>query len=148
MAIPKRKKKIAPATRATARPQAVVSLDQLRCCKDLQEWPSRWMESAVDILPGEQLVVCFRPFIDHLIQLQLSRGTICKHVDNLWVLGGEIIRDLNETRKLRKIPIPKLLFDTVEEDGPLPYGWEPDAALASFESTCRKLRRFLELQFK
>ena len=99
-----------------------------------------------DIPPGEQLVACFRPFLTHLIQLQLSRSTICKHANNLWVLGGEIIRDLHETPALRKVPIPKLLFDTVDEDGPLPYGWEPTAALASFESTCRKLRRFLELQ--
>ena len=51
----------------------------------------------------------------------------------------------NDTSSLRKIPIPKLLFDIVEDEGPLPYGWEPNAALASFESTCHKLRRFLEL---
>lgn len=98
-----------------------------------------------DIPPGEQLLACFRPFIDHLLQRQLSRATITKHVDNLWVLGGEIIRDLNDEPRLRKVPIPKLLFDTVDGDGPLPYGWEPDAALASFESTCRQLRRFLEI---
>jgi hypothetical protein len=99
-----------------------------------------------DIPPGEQLLECFRPFLDHLLQLQLSRSTISKHVNNLWVLGGDIIRRLQETPSLRRIPIPKLLFDIVEDVGPLPYGWEPNGALASFESTCRKLRRFLELQ--
>lgn len=121
-------------------------LDRLSCCKDLYEWPERWMGFPEDIPPGEQLVECFRPFLIHLIQLHLSRSTICKHANNLWLLGGEIIRRLDDTPSLRKTPIPKLLFDVVEDSGPLPYGWEPNAALASFESTCRKLRRFLELQ--
>lgn len=99
-----------------------------------------------DIPPGVKIVACFRPFLQHLIQLPLSRKTVCKHVNNLWVLGGEIIRDLHETPSLRKRPIEDLVFETVEEDGPLPYGCSSEQELRSFESTCRKLRRFLELQ--
>jgi hypothetical protein len=41
------------------------------------------------------LLACFRPFIAHLASSNLSRKTIQKHVDNLWILGGEIIRDVN-----------------------------------------------------
>lgn len=100
-----------------------------------------------DLPPGEKLVECFRPFIHDLIQLQLSRNTICKHVNNLWVLGGEIIRDLNETPSLRRVPIPKVLFDSLQNGGLLPYGWgDSEAELRSFESTCRKFSRFLDLQ--
>ena len=55
-----------------------------------------------DLPPGEKLVACFRPFLEHLVASGLSRKSVCKHIDNLWVLGGEIIRDLNEDLSLRK----------------------------------------------
>jgi site-specific DNA-cytosine methylase len=42
----------------------------------------------------QTLLACFRPFIEHLASSSLSPKTIRKHVDNLWILGGEIIRDL------------------------------------------------------
>ena len=96
-----------------------------------------------DLPPGEALVVCFRPFIEHLAASSLSPKTICRHVDNLWLLGGEIIRDLNYTPALRKVPAEKLLRDVVGADGgPLIYdGSEEDQR--SLDSTCRKLYRFL-----
>ena len=50
-----------------------------------------------DLPPGEKLVACFRPFLEELVGSDLSPKAIQKHVDNLWALGGEIIRDLNET---------------------------------------------------
>ena len=73
-------------------------------CKDLAEWPRSWMGLPEDLVPGEKMVVYFRPFLEHLVGLGLSRKTMRKHVDNLWVLGGEIIRDLHETPALRKVP--------------------------------------------
>ena len=37
--------------------------------------------------------------------------------DNLWILGGEIIRDLNGTPSLRKVPVEQLLCDVIDDDG-------------------------------
>ena len=51
-----------------------------------------------DLPVGQALLVCLRPFIEHLASSSLSRKTIRRHVDNLWLLGGEIIRDLNDYR--------------------------------------------------
>ena len=99
-----------------------------------------------DLPPGEHLVQCFRPFLHHLIDCQLSRKTLRKHVNNLWVLGGEIIRKLNDTPSLRNVPVDDLVFDVVQDGGPLPCGCDSEEALQSFESSCRKLRRFLEQQ--
>jgi hypothetical protein len=48
-----------------------------------------------DLPPGEELVVCLRPFIEHLASSSLSTKTIRRHLGNLWLLGGEIIRDLS-----------------------------------------------------
>jgi len=116
------------------------------CCQDLEEWPRSWMGFAEDIPPGEKMVAYFRPFIEHLIGLNLSQKTIRKHVDNLWILGGEIIRDLNETPPLRKAPVEALVFDVLKEEGPLLYHCDSEEQQRSFESTCCKFRRFLEQQ--
>jgi hypothetical protein len=99
-----------------------------------------------DLPPGEKMVACFRPFLEHLIHANLSRKTIRRHLDNLWILGGEIIRDLNETPSLRKVPVEDLVLDVLKEGGPLLYHCDSEEQLRSFESTCRKLRRFLEQQ--
>jgi hypothetical protein len=115
-------------------------------CSDLNDWPRSWMGFPKDIPPGEKIVASFRPFLDHLLALNLSRKTLRKHVDNLWLLGGELIRDLHETPSLRKRPIADLVFEALEEGGPLLYHGDSEAQQRSFESTCRKFRRFLEHQ--
>ena len=66
-------------------------------CKDLAEWPSSWMGLTEDLASGRKNGGLFRPFLEHLVELELSRKTIRKHVNNLWLLGGEITRDLHET---------------------------------------------------
>jgi hypothetical protein len=96
-----------------------------------------------DLPPGEKIVICFRPFLEHLVSSDLSPKTIQKHVDKLWVLGGGIIRDLSYTPSLRKLPVEKLLADLVEDGGPLLYHCDSEEQQRSFESTCRKFRRFL-----
>ena len=115
-------------------------------CQELDEWPRRWMGLPEDLLPGQQIVAYFQPFLVHLSHQKLSRSTIGKHLNNLGVLGGEIIRDLHETPALRKAPLERLIFDALSEDGPLPYHCDSEQDLRSFESTCRKFRRFLEHQ--
>src|ERR1017187_8110814 len=69
-------------------------------CRDLDRWAHSWMGLEKDLPPGEALVICFRPFIEHLASSSLSPRTIRRHVDNLWLLGGEIIRDLHYTMTL------------------------------------------------
>ena len=98
-----------------------------------------------DLLPGKKLVACFRPFLEALAASDLSPKTIQKHVDNLWSLGGEIIRYLNETPSLRRQSIEKILADRIDEEGgPLVYALESEESLQrSLDSTCRKLHRFL-----
>ena len=72
-----------------------------RYCRGLAGWPRSWMGLEKDLPPGEELVACFRPFLEHLVGSDLSPKTIQRHVDNLWLLGGEIIRDLHHDPTLR-----------------------------------------------
>ena len=119
------------------------SSDAAAYCRDLDTWPRSWMGLEKDLPPGEQLVACFRPFIEHLASSSLSPKTIRRHVDNLWLLGGEIIRDLNCDPSQRKVAVHKLLRDAIGADGgPLIYNGSEDAQY-SLDSTCRKLHRFL-----
>jgi hypothetical protein len=97
-----------------------------------------------DVPPGEKLVACFRPFLEHLASTRLSHKTIRKHVDNLWVLGGEIIRDLHEDPSLRRKDVGQILRDVIDDEyGPLIHGGSHEQQQNSFDSTCRKLHRFL-----
>ena len=64
-------------------------------------------------------------------------------MDNLWRLGEEIIRDLNEDPSLRKVAAERLLRQAVHEDGgPLVHNGSEEEQ-RSFDATCRKLHRFL-----
>ena len=113
------------------------------CRRDLDNWPRSWVGLEKDLPPGEQLLACFRPFIEHLASSSLSPKTIRKHVDNLWMLGGEIIRDLHYDPSLRKMAADRLLRNVIHEDGgPLVHNGSEEEQ-RSFDSTCRKLHRFL-----
>jgi hypothetical protein len=140
-------KKAATAAKTTrinrASPVSVAELE--RYCRGLNDWPRSWMGWEKDVLPGAKLVAYFQPFLEYLVTcVELSPRTIQKHVDNLWVLGGEIIRDLNENPSLRKKNIEQILFDAIDDDGgPLIYGVSSEQQQRSFDSTCRKFHRFL-----
>ena len=96
-----------------------------------------------DLVPGQKIVEYFMPFLLHLAASGLTKKTIQKHVDNLWVLGGEIIRHFQETPRLRKKSVNEIINALLENDGPLLYHSDSEEQQRSFEATCRKLRRHL-----
>jgi hypothetical protein len=119
------------------------SSDASAYCRDLDNWPRSWMGLEKDLPSGEELVACLRPFIEHLASSSLSPKTIRRHMENLWMLGGEIIRDLNYTPSLRKVAMTRLLRDVLHADGgPLIHNGSEEEQ-RSLDSTCRKLHRFL-----
>ena len=95
--------------------------------------------------PGEKIVEYFTPFLRHLLNSNLSRATLRKHRDNLWVLGGEIIRKLHESPRLRKQPMADVVFAALDDEGgPLLSHHASEEDQRSFDSTCRKFFRFLK----
>lgn len=112
-------------------------------CPDLVQWPTIWHYEERDLIPGEQIVAVFKPFLLHLLSQGLSRKTLHLHRDNLWLLGGEMIRELHETPRLRKRPAKELVISAVDGgEGPLLHGGS-EQEQRSFDSTCKKLYRFL-----
>jgi hypothetical protein len=111
-------------------------------CRDLNSWPRSWMGLEKDLPPGEELLRLFRPFLEQLATSNLSPKTIQKHIDNMWALGGEFIRDLHNDPALRRRPVDQVLSKMIEFGGPLLYHSGEDQQ-RSFNSTCKKFRRFV-----
>jgi len=103
------------------------------------------MYEARDVPPGQQMVECFKPFLRHLLNLNLSVKTLRKHRDNLWLLGGELISDLHETPRLRKRPMEQVVFAALDDEGGPLISHSPfEDQQRSFHSTCQKFYRFLK----
>ena len=90
------------------------------------------------------MVECLQPFLRELLALSLSRKTLRRHRDNIWVLGGEVIRRLQMDSSLRSRPVQQVVCDLIGDDGgPLLSHGQSEAEQRSFDATCRKLFRFL-----
>jgi hypothetical protein len=123
---------------------AILTSDLAIYCPDFSTWPSSWCGEARDVILGEQIVAVFTPFLRELLAQGLSHKSRNLHRDNLWLLGGEIIRDINETPKLRRRSARELVMQVVADDeGPLVHGGASERAQRSFDLTCKKLSRFL-----
>ena len=91
------------------------------------------------------MVACFKPFLGSLLDAQLSPSTLRRHRDNLWLLGGEVIRRLQMDSSLRRQPVAPIVRSLIGDDGgpPLSHG-QSQAEQTGFDATCRKLHRFLD----
>jgi hypothetical protein len=125
------------------------SSDASGYCRDLDNWPRSWMGLEKDLPPGEQLVACFRPFIEHLACSSLSPKTIRRHVDNLWLPGVEIIRNLNDDPSQRKVPAQQLLRNVVGVDGgPLIYNGSEKSNAPSIQPAANSTASSVNLNAK
>ena len=111
--------------------------------KRREEWPSSWAGDDEDEPVGRGLVALLSPFVTDLHQQGLSRGTIRRHLDNLWLIGGEIIREINGRPALRRKE-PRSLLLTAIQDGQAPLVRDlSEQEQAKVDATARKLLKFL-----
>jgi len=111
---------------------------------DFSEWPQSWMGEKRDVPCGQGILEAFRPFIQSLLAAGLSVRTIKRHMDSLWLLGGEIIRDVTTNKDYeRSSPLESLREAVGPDGGPYCRHLDSEAEMASFDATCRKLHRFL-----
>jgi hypothetical protein len=136
-------------TRVAGRPDSLpaqqITADPLQnYCPDLEQWPASWAYEARDIPYGLRIVQCFKPFLREMLARSLSRKTLRQHRDNIWVLGGEVIRRVQMDSDLRRRPVEQVVLDLIGDDGgPLLSHGQSEAEQRSFDATCRKLFRFL-----
>jgi hypothetical protein len=123
------------------RPQSSTHFDALLAL--MEPWPKSWAGIAKDEAVGRDLTDLMRPFLAHLHQHNLSAKTLRRHLDNLWLIGGEVIRQLHDDSALRKKDSRTLLLDAIY-DGEAPLiGDFTEAQQRSLDSTARKLFHFL-----
>lgn len=112
----------------------------------MRHWPGSWAGEAADIPVGQQLVEELRSFVMHLQQQNLSAKTVHQHLNNLWAIGGEIIRAVNDDPVLRKTNPRVLLLQAIAGgDAPLVSN-ATEAQQQSCDATARQLLRFLSAQ--
>ena len=112
---------------------------------DFYEWPNSWMGSRKDIKSGNDILEVYEPFVDNMILKGLSIKTIKKHIDNLWLLGGEIIRRLNTYEDEESIDMLRYVDESVDSEGG-PYTGDiiSESEQLSFHATCRKLHKHMK----
>ena len=116
-------------------------------CPDFRKWPQRWKGVSEDVPFGEKIIDILRPFVEDLMVRKYTENTIRKHIDNLWLLGGELVREINMNPELRNSDALDVLMKNIGPDGgPLCRHLETEAELASFDTTCRKFFKFLSEQ--
>lgn len=110
---------------------------------DLDGWPQSWKFTPADVLPGQRLVgQVLKPFLFHLAETGVTRRTFRRHVDNAWVLGGELIRHIHVDPRLRRRP--EMALDEFIERGAGPVLLhEGPRTRREVEITFRALVRFL-----
>jgi len=84
-----------------------------------------------------------RPFVLYLVQRNLAPKTIRRHLDNLWVIGGEIIRELHDTPSRRKKSAQILLLDATADGDVRWVSGLTEAQQRTLDATARKLFGFL-----
>lgn len=123
------------------------------CFPNIDEWPNDWMGVEEDLETGRGLLGLFIAFVQHLMDAGLAAKTIRNHGYHLNMLGGEIIKRLNQDGgpDRRLSPRELIIHHVDEEGGPLLSYLDPNikAELArhmAYDATCRKLLKFVTLE--
>jgi hypothetical protein len=113
---------------------------------DFYNWPESWKGSPEDVAFGEGLIEVYKPFVEVLLA-RYSKSTVNRHLNNLWLLGGELIRSINmDLRNREKTPLDLLLENIDETGGPYCRHLDSEEQMRAYEATCRKLSAFLRGQ--
>lgn len=115
-------------------------------CQEIEEWPKTWEISRNDAhVATEILHKVFAPFFEDLIRQQLTDETIKKHINNIWLLGGEIIDNMNFDQSLRQLNSLELVQLHIDEaGGPYSIHLTSQEQINSFDSSCRKIYEYLK----
>lgn len=112
--------------------------------KDINEWPETWEIDKNDIKIGRAILEQFKLFLIDRIEKGRAKKTIKSHGNYLWVLGGELIRAVNEDISQRRLSGRNLILKHINDSGG-PY-WRhvvSEADDAQYDSVCKQLFKFM-----
>jgi hypothetical protein len=115
-----------------------------QACPGLEDWPRRWHYAPADLEVGQRIVSALTPFLLHLLDQGLAKKTVSRHRDNLWLLGGELVKRRYDDKKLARMDVNDALLQLIDgEGGPLMVPSITETEQDSADATCRKLYRFI-----
>jgi len=97
----------------------------------------------IDLPVGLEIVKVFEPFLLNLIKKEYKEKTIKRHATNLWILGGELVREVSVYEEYDKSVEMKIRESIDEEGGPGCRHLQTEEEINSYDTTCRKLSRYL-----
>ncbi len=109
---------------------------------EMRRWPETWAGLPEHVPLGEGLVKCFAPFVRSLAASDLAPPTVRRHFDNLWTLGGYVVKQAGYyPENLERTAEALLDEELAPDEGP----WIADSTEAeqrSLDATCRKFYKF------
>lgn len=111
---------------------------------NFDDWPKSWMGNEKDLVYGRQLLSWFSCFLQALHDDGMAKKTFAQYRDNLWLLGGTIIREVSLNGGYQDDPLEKLV-EAVADDGILPDHSDQmsEVELEAFERMCRRFKKYL-----
>jgi len=86
-------------------------------CKNINQWSSQWEIGKADLKTGQSIVDQFKPFLMDSIEKGRSKKTIKTYAQYLWVLGGELIRQINDDPHERRLSARNLILKYIDDSG-------------------------------
>lgn len=110
----------------------------------MNEWPDTWQIDDGDLRYGQDLLEELKPFVTYLIGVEkLSRSTVRRHLDSLFLLGGELLSLINTFDEDRNLSPARLLDNNLSaEGGPLCKHVQRGSSQQQYDATCKKLYAF------
>jgi len=113
-------------------------------CKRIKNWPTSWEISKEDLTIGQAIMEQFKLFLINRIEKGRAKRTIKRYTDYLWVLGGELIRRVNEDDAERNLIVTDLILKYIDDDGgPYWHHGRDETEHAEYDSVCRQLFKFM-----
>ena len=112
--------------------------------EEMNSWPKKWAGDKADEVFGEKLLVELKPFVEALIAHGYAKSTLNRHLNNLFLLGGEIIRMVSIDEEYDRDAGDVARESVEEEGGLLCQHLHTEAQERSYDATCKKLHNFLE----
>jgi hypothetical protein len=112
--------------------------------KDIDNWPQDWEIAKEDLIVGEAIKEQFKLFLINSIEQGRAKRTIKRYAVYLWVLGGELIRRINEDESERSLSGNDLILTYVDDSGG-PY-WRharDEVEHDEYDAVCRKFFKFI-----
>lgn len=117
----------------------------IQYCKTIPKWPANWaISSKQDPAIGQKIVSEMTPFLIDRIKKGRAKSTIKIYAGYLAVLGGELIRCLNQDETERKLSAKQLILKHISESGG-PYWRHARDQIdhSKYDSVCKMFYKFL-----